>query len=81
MFTLVNFVVSIVLGIIAGIVPVLAILSSIWSLVTLLPSVAVGIRRMHDIGKVGWWILAPLYNIYLAAQPTLNEGNPYSQKA
>ena len=28
-----------------------------FSLVTLLPSLAVGARRLHDIGKSGWWQL------------------------
>lgn len=27
------------------------------SLATLLPSLAVGIRRLHDIGRSGWWFL------------------------
>ena len=36
------------------------IVSSIWSLVILLPSIALCIRRMHDINKNGWWILIPL---------------------
>ena len=29
----------------------------IWSLVILVPGVAVSIRRLHDIGKSGWWYL------------------------
>jgi uncharacterized membrane protein YhaH (DUF805 family) len=28
----------------------------IYALATLLPGIAVGIRRLHDIGKSGWWI-------------------------
>ncbi len=36
------------------------IVSGIWSLVILLPSIALCIRRMHDINKNGWWILIPL---------------------
>ena len=28
-----------------------------FSLATLLPSLAVGARRLHDIGKSGWWQL------------------------
>jgi uncharacterized membrane protein YhaH (DUF805 family) len=27
------------------------------SLATFLPSLAVGIRRLHDIGRTGWWVL------------------------
>ena len=30
----------------------------IYILLTIIPSVAVGIRRLHDTGKSGWWILA-----------------------
>ena len=33
------------------------ILSLIVSLVFVLPSIAVGTRRLHDIGKSGWWQL------------------------
>jgi uncharacterized membrane protein YhaH (DUF805 family) len=33
------------------------ILPSIWSLATLLPSLAVAARRLHDTGRSGWWLL------------------------
>jgi uncharacterized membrane protein YhaH (DUF805 family) len=36
------------------------ILSSIWSLATLIPGIALDVRRMHDIGKSGWAILISL---------------------
>ena len=31
-------------------------LSTIISLILLLPSLAVGVRRLHDVGRSGWWI-------------------------
>jgi uncharacterized membrane protein YhaH (DUF805 family) len=37
--------------------------SGIWSLATLLPNLAVTVRRLHDTGRSGWWyfiILIPL---------------------
>lgn len=34
-------------------------------LVLVVPLVAVEIRRSHDIGKSGWWILVPFYSVYL----------------
>jgi uncharacterized membrane protein YhaH (DUF805 family) len=34
--------------------------SSIWSLVTFLPSLAMGIRRLHDTDRSGWWWLISL---------------------
>ncbi|CAB0005271.1 unnamed protein product, partial [Nesidiocoris tenuis] len=40
------------------------------SLVLLLPTLALGIRRMHDIGRTGWWFgiayLLPLLNRLLS---------------
>lgn len=40
-----------------------------YGLVVLLPNIAVNIRRMHDVGKSGWYMLIPIYNIVLAATP------------
>ena len=31
------------------------ILGLIFSLGTIIPSIAVGVRRMHDVGKSGWY--------------------------
>ena len=33
------------------------VLSNIFALLILLPSIAVGARRLHDIDKSGWWML------------------------
>ena len=35
---------------------------------------AVGVRRMHDVGKSGWFVLVPLYNFYLFVQPAFEKG-------
>jgi uncharacterized membrane protein YhaH (DUF805 family) len=35
-------------------------LNSIFGLVCFLPGFAVGVRRLHDIGKTGWWVLIAL---------------------
>ena len=34
----------------------------------LLPSIAVGVRRLHDVGKRGWWLIIPIVNIVLLAR-------------
>ena len=52
-------------------------LASIYSLAVLCPGVAVGIRRMHDIGKSGWFILIPIYDIVLWATPGVIGDNQY----
>lgn len=77
-FFLVNFVVSFVLGIIDGIIGI-QILSSIWGLALLVPSIAVGVRRMHDVGKSGWFLIIPLYNLILALTEGERKDNEYGQ--
>jgi uncharacterized membrane protein YhaH (DUF805 family) len=37
------------------------------------PMIAVEIRRSHDVGKSGWWILVPFYSIYLMFKPSVPE--------
>ncbi len=36
------------------------LVSNLWSLANLLPSVAVAVRRLHDIDKSGWWLFIAL---------------------
>jgi len=36
------------------------LLSLIFSLVLLIPSLSIGARRLHDIGRTGWWQLIGL---------------------
>ena len=59
--------------------PALAMVSSVYSLAVILPSISVAIRRMHDAGKSGWFCLIPIYNIILAAtdsEPGTNKWGP-----
>lgn len=60
MFILVYMIFEIVLGILAGILPILAILLGIFCLALIIPSLAVAVRRLHDIGKSGWFLLLML---------------------
>jgi len=38
----------------------------VFRLVVVLPTLAVGTRRMHDINHRGWWILVPIVNFVFA---------------
>ena len=49
--------------------------SNVVSLITLLPTIAVAVRRMHDVGKSGWFILIPIYNLILAVSPSKPANN------
>lgn len=41
----------------------IGILSSLFSLAMLLPNLAVAARRLHDVGRSGWWLLLLLTGI------------------
>jgi uncharacterized membrane protein YhaH (DUF805 family) len=62
-FVLFSSIITLVLFVIDGAIgtfdPSLGIglLSGIFSLAILIPSIAVSIRRLHDIDRTGWWIL------------------------
>ena len=38
-------------------------LTTLYGLTVLLPSLAVGVRRLHDTGRSGWWMLVGLIPI------------------
>ena len=79
-FFLVNVLVSIsfnVIGMALGGSTFVGLLSTLFTLAVLVPSVAVAVRRMHDVGKSGWYALIPVYNLVLACTEGINGGNEY----
>jgi uncharacterized membrane protein YhaH (DUF805 family) len=76
-FFLFNVIISFVLGFIDGIIFKRQVISALFSVVTLVPSIAVAIRRMHDVGKSGWFVLVPFYNLYLAVTEGTRGPNEY----
>jgi uncharacterized membrane protein YhaH (DUF805 family) len=69
MFTLWNSIIYIVLATVVGIVVVhtntraLLVIDGVYILSILLPSIGVTIRRLHDTGRSGWWMLINLVPI------------------
>lgn len=68
--------VSIVLNIIGGLTGI-SILSPIFLYATLLPSIAVSARRMHDVEKEWFFMLIPFYNLYLACTEGTKGSNEF----
>ena len=64
-FLLFNYIVSVILGIIEARIHTNFIVIT-YVAATFLPGLAVGMRRMHDLGKYGIYYLIPLYNLILA---------------
>jgi uncharacterized membrane protein YhaH (DUF805 family) len=103
MFVLVNFLIALVIGLLAAIAAGFDVhsntilgtgvncLSSLYSLAVLLPSLAVSVRRLHDIGKSGWWLLVGLipligwiWSLILMvtdSQPGVNQYGPNPKEA
>lgn len=70
MFFLTNMIISFFIGFIAGFVAALLVPGTqipgiVYNLAVLIPSIAVAVRRMHDLGKSGWYLLIPIYNLIL----------------
>ncbi len=63
MFFLFNIIVSVVLGIIDSLTGTtslqygVGLLGGLYSLAVIIPSIAVGVRRLHDTDRSGWWLL------------------------
>jgi uncharacterized membrane protein YhaH (DUF805 family) len=59
------------------------LLSSIFSLAVLIPSIAVTVRRLHDIDRSGWWLLialVPLVGWIVLLVFSVQESTPGSNK-
>lgn len=60
------------------------LLSSVLLLFVLIPSISIGVRRLHDVNKSGWWyllilvpLIGPLVLLYWAIQVGDTGGNAY----
>ena len=78
-------------ALIVGVLLVIGLMSIVCALL-IVPSVCVGVRRLHDIGRSGWWILlscAPIARLVILvfalmpSQPAANEygDNPHEQES
>ena len=83
-FTLAYAIVNIILSLIPR---VGSVLSGILALAVLIPSIGVGVRRLHDINKSGWWLLLSFIPIVGAiililwlVKPSDNGENKYGER-
>jgi len=63
-FTLFNTLIVFALGLVARFTGS-EFTAGIYQLAVFIPSIAVGVRRIHDVGKSGWFLLIPIYNLIL----------------
>ena len=50
---------------------------NLYNLATLIPYLAASVRRIHDVGKNGWFIMIPFYNLYLLISKGDSSDNEY----
>lgn len=66
MFVLINILIAIALAVVDNVIGTidaetgLGLLNGIYSLLVLIPGIAVSVRRLHDRDKSGWWMLLVL---------------------
>lgn len=82
MFTLIYILFAIGLGFVAGFIGLAdeqgnSMLLNLYILAMLVPSLTVGVRRMHDTGRSGWWLLVPIVNFVFAVQDSEPGENRY----
>ncbi|MCT4664115.1 MAG: DUF805 domain-containing protein [Flavobacteriales bacterium] len=88
MFILFNFLISVGLSIIENILGLASstgtgMISSLYSIAVLVPSIAVAIRRLHDTGKSGWnllWFLLPVIGWIILIVYYVKEGDQGSNE-
>lgn len=81
LFYLTNIIIYLCLGLLEGLFGINlenenSIFGSIYQLFIFLPSLAVGVRRMHDTDRSGWFLIIPIYSFVV----TLIKGNPEVNK-
>ena len=87
---LANFIIGFVLGFIGGLLhieTITTVISAIYMLATLVPSIAIVVRRLHDINKSGWYyfmVFIPLVGIIILlvylCTPSMDMNNPYGER-
>lgn len=89
MFFLFNIIISFILGFIDGFMGMvnentgLGILGGLYTLFVLIPGIAVGVRRLHDVGKSGWMLLVgfiPIIGVIWLIILFATDGKPGANK-
>lgn len=82
-FTLLNMLIGFVLGFVETLMTYQSestnIMGTLFQLVVFIPSIAVAVRRMHDVGKPGWYLLIPIYSLILSLRKGEATENKYGQ--
>lgn len=84
MFFLINLIISVVLAVVDNVTGMVGesgvgLLGGVYALALLIPTIAVAVRRLHDTGRTGWWLLigfVPLIGAIVLLVFLVIAGNP-----
>ena len=79
MFVLFNLIITLLLGMIEGVAGSPGVIGGLYSLAVLVPSIAVSVRRLHDIGRSGWWMficLVPVIGVIVLIVFAVQDSQP-----
>ncbi len=77
-FILFHFIVTIILSVI-GVTLGSMIPYYLYNVAVIIPGIALGVRRMHDVGKSGWYLLIPIYSLILCCTEGEPRANQYGE--
>ena len=66
-----------IIGVIGNVIVGVQYLHLLFLLPIFIPQLAVGVRRMHDVGRSGWFLLVPIYNLVLLCSSSNPGTNKY----
>ncbi len=75
----VNILIGLVLGILSRILGIFGWIASLYSLAAFIPGIALSVRRLHDVGKSGLYLLfalIPLVGWIIVLIPMIRESDP-----
>ena len=86
-YFLLSFCVGIIAGILSGITGnenMTKICTTIWEIATIIPSISMEVRRLHDVNKSGWWlfisavpVVGQILLLVWYCSASVNENNNY----
>ncbi|MFS1475077.1 DUF805 domain-containing protein [Vibrio lentus] len=87
MFFLFNIIIGLLLGFILGFIDAFlfgynaysSTVTTLYSIFILIPSIAVAVRRVHDTGHSGWWVLVPIVGLVFLCFDSQPETNRFGK--
>jgi uncharacterized membrane protein YhaH (DUF805 family) len=79
LFVLFNLIITFVLGFVEGLAGGPGVVGMLYSLAVFIPGIAVSVRRLHDTGRSGWWLLIgliPLIGAIVLLVFVIQDGKP-----